>query len=395
MGRHGPKLLWLTVAMLIAAGAGIGWAGERAPTVTEMALEPVWGSVYKLSAKVRAGRGTVTAAQYRVGTQTGPLFAADGLLDSPVERVETYVDFTRSTGPVEVRARAGGVWSDWQPVDGSAPGSGPWAPCELFADVPGDEGPREWYRGPVVIDCFPLLMEEEAERVDFALLSDAQWLGVEDAYAIIEEEGVHWVQVRAVRADGTVSRPHTFPVKIDATPPEIQMEPLPELVGHADKITLRFEAEDDRSGLDLLVAEIDGEMEVLPGRTLEAWRLPAGLHEVTIRAVDRAGNETVSESVPLMVITDPGELAALVQLFAARGKLDSFFGFKAELLGHLQATEEALAQGNLLAAQEHLDRFAIRVEEGMESGLIFEDAAEVLLADVAWLFAWAEENLDL
>lgn len=379
----------LAIAALILLGAvRLTSAGEGVPTISDVDVAPVWGSVYKLSALIRTERGLISAAEYRVGTETGTLFASDGLLDSREELVETYVDVPAGQG-IAIRARTAGGWSDWQEVDGPGAGDGAMDGCALTARVAGQAG---WYRGDVTVDCGPLLRSASADRVQYSL-NFGDWMEAESGF-IIAEEGVHWVQVRPVSIDGVAGLPSTFTVAIDKTAPRLQMQhpPAPRM-NHADMLYLDFAAEDELSGVATVFADLNAEQEILAGMPVELWQLPLGLHTLSVYARDRAGNTAVSdELVELEISVDTAGLARLVQLFSAKGRLDGYTGTKGKLMAHLSQTNAALGEGDMLAARSHLTDFVDAVQQGMAAGLIFGAEGNVLLLDGIWLMDHLEED---
>ncbi len=378
----------LTAGLMLLAAARLVWAGERAPTISGVEVTQVWGSVYKLSALVATPRGTVQAAEYRVGLETGSLFASDGMLDSREELVETYLDIAAGQ-EVAVRAQAGGNWSDWQAVEG--PGNGPDGPagCTMSA-VRG--GARGWYRGDVAVDCAPLIRTEGADHVEYSL-GFGDWTPAPAGFTLTEE-GVHWVQIRSVNADGVAGLPSTFTVAIDKTAPRLFMQNPPgDRMTHSEMLYLDFAAEDEISGVESVVADMNGDLEIMAGMPVELWQLPLGKYSLSVYARDRAGNSAASpEPVELEITATGADLAKLVQLFSAKGKVDSYTGLKGKLLSEVEKAEASLAKSDLGEARAHLTRFVEAVQQGMAEGLVFETEGQVLQNDATWLMAHLEDD---
>lgn len=391
MGHRNAKVLLAGAAALaLAVMGGMAWAGGG-PEITAVELSPVWGGVYKLSARVESARGAITAAEYRIGPEDGPLFAVDGLFDSREEEVEAYVDLGAGHGPLEVRARAGGAWSDWHEVDG--PGLGPvvGAGCTVTSDAPGTGG---WHRGPVTVDCSGLLAAEGGDLVAYSL-GFGDWLESEDGTFVVREEGVHWVQVESRTVDGATGLPASFTVSIDGTAPRVRLQAPPsQELTHADTLVFSFEADDELSGVAFAAAEVDQELELQDGAPLELWQLPLGYHTLTAVARDQAGNTaTLGEPRELYVTVDIPSLSRLVRQLSARGRVDGYTGLRQQLIGQLEAAGEAQAAGEELEAMGHLEAFVESVQDGVAQGLIMEDAGDVLAADGRYLIGQLDGDL--
>lgn len=372
------------VCLLLAAVAGSGWAQERTVGASVLRTEwsPVWGSLYQMRLQVSVDRGEIAAAQYRTGAESGPLFAADGLLDSGAEELETYLE--ADGGPVAVRVLAAGVWSRWLEVGEQPGGAERQSACALRS---AGAGARDWFRAAVTVDCGDRMEAEGAERLEYSI-GFTDWTEAERAFTI-DAEGVYWVQVRGLKADGTPGAVQTFQVAIDRTAPQVWLQPPPAGgLSHAEQWVAAFGAEDARSGVDLLYMELDGEQELSAGMPVDLWELEPGVHSLSVVATDHAGNRTeLEEPVPLVIRVDIATLAKLVQRFAAMGRLDGYSGLKQRLIGLLAQAEAALQEGDTAGEAAALSAFAEAVQDGEAAGLLFEQASRVLAADAVWLVA--------
>lgn len=382
MKTYRSVLSWTALGLILLLSVPGARAAVARPVIHSGALEQVWGQVYRLEVEAESGSGALSGAEYRLGNEQGTLFPSDGAADDGRERFETYVEIYDPADRIFVRVRSGSRWSGWEEI-GLAAGEGAASTgCQVIGSSEGESG---WNRGPVTVDCSGLLEAEGAELIEYSL-GFYDWVAGEGALFDIEEEGVHWVQVRAVGGDGSPGLPVTFSVAIDETPPVVWSEGLSELFTHADQVELAFGAEDSLSGVDWVVAEVGGELELQPGEVLELWRVPLGRYRLTVIAGDRAGNEAALDDVfDFEVTADFGSLTKLVRLFSAGAKLDSSLGLKQELLGLLEQGQGAADAGESWSARQHLLQFVELVRQAESEGAIFEDAAEVLASDATWL----------
>lgn len=255
------------------------------------------------------------------------------------------------------------------PVEQAAAG------CQVKAAARGD---GDWLRGAATVDCSEMIAAEGAVSLAYSL-DFGDWVPASAAFAVAAE-GVNWVQVQTVAADGTAGLPWTTTVAIDLTPPRVRLAaPTGAVLSHAEQLVLDVTAEDDMSGIALAVADMDAEQEVPLGTPVDLWELPLGHHTLSAWARDYAGNTAEApERFEVEIRVDVPALGRLVQMFAGRGRLDGYSGLKQKLL-----TELEKADGG--DARSHLAAFVDQVGEGAAQGLIMRDAAAVLTGDATWL----------
>lgn len=387
MRRYRPQAI-VAVALLIglaALGGGLANAEKKGAQISGVETTRVWGGVYRLSATIRADKRRISEAEYRIGSEMGPLFAVDGLFDSDEEMVETYLDLSKGEG-ISIRARIGGAWIDWQTVDADGDFGQPSVGCVTTSELPGR---GEWHRGPVAVDCSPMIAAADAEGIEYSL-NFAEWQPAEASF-VVEEDGVHWIQIRTISPDGIAGLPSTFTVAIDSVAPIIRVTPpATTLMSRADQLYLDFEAEDEISGVALAVGDLNGEQELMSGMPIDLWRLPLGWHSLSVYARDHAGNMAVAmEPIDLEITTDLGSLSRLVQLFGVQGKLDSYTGLRQRLTTLLRTAGEA-EPGEAVG---HLTDFIDRVQQGMAERLIFAAEGQALIEDAIYIMERIDDDL--
>jgi len=387
MKRYRPQAMIAIALMvgLIALGGGLASAEKKGVQLSGVETVQVWGGVYRLSATIRADKGRISEAEYRVGWETGPLFAVDGLFDSNEEMVETYIDLSRGD-QISIRARIGGSWIDWQPVVSAGDFGQPAAGCVKTSAL---SGMGQWHRGAVEIDCRPMIAAANAETIEYSV-NFADWQPAETRF-VVGMDGVHWVQIRTISPDGIAGLPTTFTVAIDSVAPIVRITPPASgMMNRAEQLYLDFEAEDAISGVALVVGDLNGEQELMAGSPIDLWRLPLGSHSLTVYARDHAGNVAVSpEPFDLEITTDLGSLSRLVQLFGVQGKLDSYTGLRQRLTTLLRSAGESEPENTV----GHLRDFVDRVQQGIAERLIFAAEGQALIEDAIYIMERMDDGL--
>jgi len=148
--------------------------------------------------------------------------------------------------------------------------------------------------------------------------------------AVLAADGAYDVRYRVIDAAGRTSEPGAAAVRIDRTAPVLTVPPREQ----ARMATLELAAPTDASsGVATFTATLDGAPVTGP---VELWRLPAGVHQLTLAATDAAGN-AVSRTSELVVTTSLPALLPLMTRF------------------NLPFTKSIILRLQLMAAQRALD----------------------------------------
>ena len=127
---------------------------------------------------------------------------------------------------------------------------------------------------------------------------------------ILTEEGIHTIKYFSVDSAGNMEDVRQVTVKIDMTPPEMEvMIPVDGDYLHSDIIVPDYSVMDGLSGAASIKAVIDDRI-ILDGDEVDMLELSTGIHEFSIEASDNAGN-TVSRIINFRVVSNIDSLIAL------------------------------------------------------------------------------------
>ncbi|NOU96892.1 hypothetical protein GC093_27255 [Paenibacillus sp. LMG 31456] len=201
-------------------------------------------------------------------------------------------------------------------------------------------------------------------------IGESDWTTVTKS-VYLSDEGVHVLQFQSEDAAGNLEQPHRLTIGIDKTAPIIT-GPAEIIALHTDTIRVNFTASDPLSGLNSFDVQLNGKAVVSP-LTLEPLALPAGNHEIRVKAVDKAGN--VSERTVLLKVTmDVNHLDELLEIGRTSGAI-SQNGIYKSLLKHV---EQAQKEANPIHALNAL-RHEVTAQKGKQIEAMF---ADVVLSDI-------------
>jgi hypothetical protein len=180
-------------------------------------------------------------------------------------------------------------------------------PPQFTPVISGVEGENGWYTGPVTI---------RASATD-TTAGLAQVLPADEI--LLTDSGVHWVTWTATDLAGnTAVFTLDNPIRIDAEPPLVSLDPLPGLL--LGTVTLSGSAQDTHAGIARLQLSTAGRADFHDlrledsGHWSYSWNTdssPAGPALVVLRATDLAGNETELSGetnlarIPPAIMLDP------------------------------------------------------------------------------------------
>jgi hypothetical protein len=235
-----------------------------------------------------------------------------------------------------------------------------------------DGGPWNEYAGPFEVD------------VDSAIA--VQYRAVDENGQVLYAVGLPWdgypsgSQWLGYKAPGNLEETHV--IKIDSTAPEITIiEPQPAGYLHSDFLTLDFGADDAISGVESVVADLDGEP-VVDDQVIDLFTLALGDHTLTVTATDYAGNSATA-SVTFTVIATIQSTIADTQRAYDEGWIDNH-GILNSLLRKLNNAQAALDLGDVEEAIDLLGAY-INELEAQSGKHITAEAAALLIADAQWV----------
>lgn len=358
----------------------------------------VGGSIWRVQARASSQQRPILGMEYRleytdIGVEGNRLFAVDGAFNATVETGELYVDTSQwgpAPWPVEVRARSRDGWGAWTLVEiGEASAMAPRL-TDVCTQASKQSGKDGWHRGDVTVDCAAMAKQAGVVRLEYAV-GFGEWQPLDEPL-VLAAEGAHWIQVRAVDAQGHGSIPESYTVSIDRSAPTVQVLPLArQTFTHAEAVRFQFYAEDALSGVDRIYATLNEDWEIIAGEPMELWQLPLGSHYMTVWAKDKAGNRAqASDYLFLEVTTDLGTLGELIQLFKARGKADGGHELVLEMQEWLAEADAAYADGDIFWGRFYLQLFVEATQDAVAQGAVYADAGRVLIGDARYLMG--QEN---
>ncbi|MEU4551215.1 ThuA domain-containing protein [Micromonospora violae] len=136
-------------------------------------------------------------------------------------------------------------------------------------------------------------------------------------------DGEHELLFRSTDKAGNAETLKSAVVRIDGTKPTLLVSGLADgqLYGDSQDVRVSWQAVDPTSGIASVVGKLDGQ--AYASGTLQAmYDLSLGLHELTVTATDKAGNETTS-TVRFFVTTSFRDMQSLLDRFKATGRLST------------------------------------------------------------------------
>lgn len=191
-------------------------------------------------------------------------------------------------------------------------------------------------------------------------------------------DGIHYFHVRVLGSNGAWSGTAHYRLQIDKTPPE-KFSPEADPVDNAEeRPIIAFTASDTTSGIDHYELKVDDGDWVKVENPYKLPKISSGKHTIFVKAVDKAGNETVGQvaisvkEIPIPQITSPSNNSLLPygEELVIKGKSQPNFTVKIYLDGKEIAEIKAGPDGlfeftykELLKAGKH-ELYAIAINDG-------------------------------
>jgi hypothetical protein len=211
------------------------------------------------------------------------------------------------------------------------------APPVTAAGVDGTAGSGGWYRSAATVTLRAGDPNGDAiAAVHYAIDGGAEVTtpGPEASFAL-STEGEHEVRFYAVDSTGMVETATVLPLKLDWTPPVLDVHsPTATTYLLGGPITITAAAGDALSGMGATHLDVDGSV-VTSGQTLTD--LAAGSHLFTMEGRDVAGNATTRTISFEVVVPDPG--VPPVTTASLDGTLGENGWYRSAVTVHLSATD--------------------------------------------------------
>lgn len=165
----------------------------------------------------------------------------------------------------------------------------------------GTSGENGWYTSDVQVSLSSTDTGAGVGAISFRLNTEP-WRTYQGSFAIADD-GVHTISFNATDLVGNEETTGTAFVRIDGTPPLLQVDSVPEVSTRSD-VTITWNASDATSGIARYEVSIDGgPFESTGTATTRRLTLPDGEHTIQVRAVDRAGHRSL-DSVTIQIDTN-------------------------------------------------------------------------------------------
>ena len=162
---------------------------------------------------------------------------------------------------------------------------------DVVVDPADPDGRDGWYVSPVTVTA----TTNDDATIEFSV-DGGGWVADDDGVIVIDADGSHTLDVRAVRGDET-SQVESLAMDIDTTNPELVVDGITDgqvfAQGGGDEVT--WSATDATSGVRIVRVRLDGviiDRDLPAGGPFVPGSLEPGSYELFVRAHDVAGNYT-------------------------------------------------------------------------------------------------------
>ncbi len=234
-----------------------------------------------------AAGGTVSSYAWSFG---------DGGTSSGAQPSHAFAALGTYTVSLTVTDGAGDVRTTCLPVTVAADT----VPPVVTASLAGATGADGWFRGPAILTLAATDTGSGVQVIRYRVNGGA-WLNYTGPLTV--SDGTYQVDFTAVDRAGNAASVSTILVRVDSTPPILQLNPVPASVT-TGTVAVSWSGRDNLSGIaGYSVSVDDGARQSVGLNTSFTTTLPDGSHTITVWAVDGAGNN-VSRSVTFRIDTN-------------------------------------------------------------------------------------------
>ncbi|MGX7827618.1 ThuA domain-containing protein [Actinokineospora sp. 24-640] len=183
----------------------------------------------------------------------------------------------------------------------------------------------------------------------------------------VSGDGEHTLLYRSRDIAGNAETDKAATIKIDATAPTLVVSGIASgrVYGDATDVVVSWSGADETSGLKSVTGGIDGAA-LTSGAVVALHTLPLGVHELSVTAVDNAGNRTVSR-IPFATTTSLRDIGQLLDRFRASNRLT--LAEYQDLSKSLAKARKAEAAGDDAKAARELGAFKRAVSKVTDAGV--------------------------
>ncbi|ALG15234.1 ThuA domain-containing protein [Kibdelosporangium phytohabitans] len=213
--------------------------------------------------------------------------------------------------------------------------------------------PGGWHPGQVPVELAATDEGSGVARTEYKL-DNGPWTPYTQA-VVVSGDGQHTLLYRSHDKDGNVEPDKAATILIDASKPTLLVSGLAEgrVYGDSTDVVVKWHAEDVTSG----IASVTGLLNTTPiqsGQVTSLHQLPLGVHNLSVTALDKAGNRT-EQKLTFATTTSLRDVDQLITRFRATNRL-SLSAF-VSLSGQLSKARKAEAAGDDAKAVKQLRKF--------------------------------------
>jgi len=249
----------------------------------------------------------------------------------------------------------------------------------VLSGTPNESG---WYAQDVTVTL------NASDNVGVALTEYSTTEGVWTAYAapiVIGADGVTTLRFRSTDGSGNVEEAKSITISLDKTAPTLSLtqegQPVHNVTADG-KVVFELNAADAHSGVAAQELLLDG-VRINSGTAIDATALELGVHTVTARATDVAGNVNVV-NYTFLIETNYVVVHALIDRLAADGDVANK-GIATSLHAKFDAAQKHAGNGKNKQETQHLTQLLKHVGELAVQGSLSATAKDILTKNVAAL----------
>ncbi|CAM3893725.1 ThuA domain-containing protein [Kibdelosporangium persicum] len=213
--------------------------------------------------------------------------------------------------------------------------------------------PGGWHPGQVPVELAATDEGSGVARTEYKL-DNGPWTTYSQP-VVVTGDGQHTLLYRSVDKDGNVEPDKAATIQIDGSKPTLLVSGIADgrVYGDATDVVVKWHAEDATSG----IASVTGSLDSTPiqsGQVTSLYQLPLGVHNLSVTALDKAGNRT-EQKLTFATTTSLRDIDQLITRFRATNRLS--LSASVTLSGQIAKARKAEAAGDDAKAVKQLRKF--------------------------------------